>query len=158
VRIIAATNCNLMDDMAQGAFRRDLYYRLRIVEIRTEPLRNHPEDIAELADRGLEALTQTRGLPRKRLTSATMAYLQGLDWPGNVRQLQNLLEQAAIFCEGEELDEPLLRSLYEFYSEDESDIAPNFDARRLLESAPFATLSEVEREHIAAALDRSDNN
>jgi DNA-binding NtrC family response regulator len=158
VRIIAATNRNLVDDVAQGLFRRDLYHRLRIVEIRTESLRNHPEDIAELAVRGLDALTETRGLPRKRLTRAAVNYLEGLNWPGNVRQLQNLLEQAAIFSEGDELDEPLLRSLYEFHGDEEADSSPYRATSRRFGIAPFATLAEIERQHIEAALIRSDNN
>jgi two-component system, NtrC family, response regulator AtoC len=98
-------------------------------------------------------------LPRKRITRAAVKYLQGLEWPGNVRQLQNLLEQAAIVCEGDELDEPLLRTLYEFHCEEEEINCSSYpDTGRNLDVAPFATLAEVEREHITAALVRSDNN
>ncbi len=158
VRIIAATNRNLLDDIGQGLFRRDLYYRLRIVEIRTESLRNHPEDIHALADRGLQALADYRGMPRKRLTLAAVRYLQTVDWPGNVRQLQNLLEQAAVFCDGDALDEHLLRSLYEFHVEDEVNLSPCLDSGRHVEIAPFATLAEVERQHIMAALARANSN
>lgn len=158
VRIIAATNRNLPDDVARGLFRRDLYYRLRIVEIRTEALRTHQEDIAELAACALEALTETRGLPRKRLTPCAVKYLQWQDWPGNVRQLHNLLEQAAIFCEGDELDEPLLRSLYEFQGDAEVNGSAYAATERRIDSGPFPTLAEVEREHITAALVRANNN
>ena len=159
VRIIAATNRNLSEDVARGSFRRDLYYRLRIVEIRTEALRNHPDDIADLADRALRALTDTRGLPGKQLTPDALTFLQSLDWPGNVRQLQNLLEQAAIFSEGNWLEASLLRSLCEFSAaEEQTANAHSAPVGARCAPDPFSTLAEVERQHIRAALVCSANN
>jgi DNA-binding NtrC family response regulator len=95
VQVIAATNRNLSDEVRAGRFREDLYYRLNVVHIRTTPLRERAEDIPGLAAAILAQLA-TEGLPRCRLSAASERALMRFSWPGNVRQLRNVLEQAAI--------------------------------------------------------------
>lgn len=101
VRVLAATNRNLDEEVAAGRFREDLYYRLNVVPLHTTPLRERPEDIEPLARHFLSKLAITHGLPLKRLSHAALERLQQEDWPGNVRQLENVLERAAFLGRGE---------------------------------------------------------
>ncbi len=95
VRILAATNRDLRQEVRAGRFREDLYYRLSVLTIQTVPLRERPEDILDLAPEILAEL-ESQGHPRQQLTPGAMEILQAYDWPGNVRELKNVLEQAAI--------------------------------------------------------------
>ena len=98
VRVIAATNRDLAHEMAEGRFREDLYYRLQVISLRTTPLRDRPEDIEPLAWHFLNELTVVHGLRPKRLSTAALDRLCRYDWPGNVRQLENVLERAAFLA------------------------------------------------------------
>jgi DNA-binding NtrC family response regulator len=95
VRVIAATNRDLEQEVAAGRFREDLYYRLNVVSLRTTPLRERPEDIEPLAKHFLNKLAITHGLTLKRVSDEALERLRREDWPGNVRQLENVLERAA---------------------------------------------------------------
>jgi transcriptional regulator with PAS, ATPase and Fis domain len=97
VRIIAATNRNLDDAVAQGAFRADLYYRLNVFDIHIPPLRERPDDIVPLA---AGFLREFDGVTAELTREATEA-LRRHDWPGNVRELRNVLERALIVCDGQ---------------------------------------------------------
>jgi DNA-binding NtrC family response regulator len=103
VRIIAATSRHLAAEVDTGQFRLDLYYRLNVVKIETMPLRDRPEDIEPLCRHFLDRLSIENGLPRKRLSPSAVRVLSGCDWPGNVRQLQNVLERAVVFTRPEEI-------------------------------------------------------
>jgi DNA-binding NtrC family response regulator len=96
VRILAATNRPLVDDVASGRFRADLYYRLQVVEIKLPPLRAHKEDIPALVAHFVDTLAPRLGVPPIEVTAAEMDYLQQYDWPGNVRELRNLIERSLI--------------------------------------------------------------
>jgi DNA-binding NtrC family response regulator len=96
VRIVAATNRALDADVASGRFRADLYYRLKVVQIRLPPLRAHKEDIPELVAHFIGTLAPKLGVPPIEVTPEEMGYLQQYDWPGNVRELRNLLERSLI--------------------------------------------------------------
>ena len=96
VRVVAATNRNLKDDVAAGRFRSDLYYRLNVFPIEVNPLRQRPEDILPLAELILRRSARKYGRPALGLTQADLLRLEGYDWPGNVRELQNVLERAVI--------------------------------------------------------------
>lgn len=93
VRIIAATNKNLEAAIQEGAFRADLYYRLRVVSIETPPLRESPQDIPVLAQFFLEKYCKEMGKEPKRFTSEALRWLSWYDWPGNVRQLENEIKR-----------------------------------------------------------------
>lgn len=100
VRVVAATNRDLADDVARGLFREDLYYRLAVVSLKTMPLRKRPEDIELLADFLISSQSVKHGLPFKPLTLAALEKLRGHHWPGNVREMQNVLERAAMLSRG----------------------------------------------------------
>uniref|UniRef100_B8DJ26 Two component, sigma54 specific, transcriptional regulator, Fis family n=1 Tax=Nitratidesulfovibrio vulgaris (strain DSM 19637 / Miyazaki F) TaxID=883 RepID=B8DJ26_NITV9 len=100
VRLIAATNQNLADRVREKAFREDLYYRLGVAVVHLPPLRSRKEDIPLLAQHVVRRLQGTLGLPVHGLTPAAVAALCSYDWPGNVRQLANVIERAAIAAEG----------------------------------------------------------
>jgi transcriptional regulator with PAS, ATPase and Fis domain len=110
VRIIAATNRELEDEIRRGTFRSDLYYRLNVIALHLPPLRERKEDIPLLAHHFLERMAAERGrrgdgagAPLVRLGEEAMDVLVGYDWPGNVRELENALERAAVVSEGEEI-------------------------------------------------------
>ena len=96
VRIVAASNRRLADEVDAGRFRKDLYYRLQVVEITLPPLRSHKEDIPDLVDHFLSTLAPQLGVPPFEVTADEMRYLAEYDWPGNVRELRNLIERSLI--------------------------------------------------------------
>ena len=96
VRIVAATNRPLADDVASGRFRADLFYRLQVVEIRLPPLRAHKEDIPELVAHFVDTLAPRLGVSPIEVSAHEMVFLRQYDWPGNVRELRNLIERSLI--------------------------------------------------------------
>jgi transcriptional regulator with PAS, ATPase and Fis domain len=98
VRVIAATNRNLEDEIKAGRFREDLYYRLNVITVSLPPLRERREDIPELVEYFLT--TRQVGPARCRIEPEALAALARYDWPGNVRELANVLERAQILAEG----------------------------------------------------------
>lgn len=100
VRVIAATNKALLDEVEAGRFREDLYYRLNVVQVAIPPLRERTGDIPALARHLLARIAQQPGLRPLGITDDALALLVQYDWPGNVRQLQNALFRAAVLCEG----------------------------------------------------------
>ncbi len=101
VRIIAATNCDLEMAAAEGAFRRDLYYRLAVFPIYIPPLRDRGEDSVLLAEHFLERFRRELKKPKLRLAQNALSAIRSYHWPGNVRELQNVIERATILHEGE---------------------------------------------------------
>jgi len=96
VRVIAATNKNLEDEVADGRFREDLYYRLAVIVMKTPPLREHPEDIQELVEHLTAAFCEEYNRRPKTWSPRALADLKRLPWPGNVRELKNVVERAVI--------------------------------------------------------------
>jgi DNA-binding NtrC family response regulator len=96
VRVIAATNRNLMERTAEKSFREDLYYRLNVIHVAVPPLRERREDIPPLFDHFLQAYGQRHHVDPPRLLEETMARLVAYDWPGNVRELKNAAERLVI--------------------------------------------------------------
>ena len=99
VRIIAATSRNLAEMVAQGLFRADLYYRLNVLPILVPPLRDRLADLEALADALLDDIARRSGLTARSLTSESLAWLGRRAWPGNIRELSNSLEQAALMTD-----------------------------------------------------------
>ncbi|ACL66813.1 two component, sigma54 specific, transcriptional regulator, Fis family [Anaeromyxobacter dehalogenans 2CP-1] len=151
VRVVAATNKDLQAEVAAGRFREDLYYRLNVVPIHTPALRDHKEDVPELAARFLAEACERNGRRAMRLGRDAVAALQTHDWPGNVRELRNLVERLAILCDGPEIG-----------AEDVVAMLPG--ARRprgdrLRAGAAFHELvEEAEREIVLAALEAHQDN
>jgi len=100
VRILAATNQNLEAEVEAGRFRKDLYYRLRVVTVQVPPLRERSEDIAELAHHFLFRFNRELGLNLRGFTPETLAFLEQHTWPGNVRELQSVLKEAMLRANG----------------------------------------------------------
>jgi formate hydrogenlyase transcriptional activator len=134
VRVIAATHRDLAEDIRQGRFREDLYYRLNVFPIRVPPLRERAEDIPLLVWTFLEEFSSRMGKKITQVPRKTMDALQRHPWPGNVRELKNVLEHGAILTTGDTLRVPML-----------NDAAPV--------GAPQQTLADSERELILRALE-----
>jgi NtrC-family two-component system response regulator AlgB len=106
IRVIAATNRDLRQLVADGAFREDLYYRLNVITIDMPPLRSRPEDIVPAAEYFLEEVGRSADGRSRHLTLAARDALLAHAWPGNLRELRNVIERAAILCDHEWLDAP----------------------------------------------------
>ena len=104
VRLIAATNRDLRAALEEGTFREDLYYRLNVVPIDIPPLREHKEDIPELVDHFFARSARDNGKDIRQITSAALKLLTDYHWPGNVRQLENIIERAVALSSGTVLD------------------------------------------------------
>lgn len=152
VRVIAATNRDLERDVAEGRFRRDLFFRLRVLEIIVPPLRKRPEDIIELANHFLERFKSETGRKIRGFTERAVQQLVNYRWPGNVRELKNVVERAVVLCRGEHIDqEDLLLS--------KLSTAGDSAGPALLEQ-PFqpSSMDEMERQHILATLNFTNWN
>jgi two-component system response regulator PilR (NtrC family) len=100
VRIISATHRNLGEMMENGLFRQDLYYRLNVIELRMPPLRERPEDIPQLAQTLMARLCRASNMPQPALAPQALSLLKQYAFPGNVRELENILERAMALCDG----------------------------------------------------------
>lgn len=98
VRIVSASNKNLPEEIKKGAFRDDLYYRLNVIPIHVPPLREKKEDIPLLVDHFLEQITVEQGIKRKEITKEAVSLLMQYGWPGNIRELKNLIERVVIMA------------------------------------------------------------
>jgi len=101
VRVLAATNRDLQKEVANGAFREDLYYRLNVLHLHLPGLRNRGDDIPELARHFVSRTCDRFGIPEKRLTPDAIRVLQAYDWPGNVRELENIIERTVALEQSE---------------------------------------------------------
>ena len=137
VRVIAATNRDLADEVRKGRFREDLFYRLNVFPIRMPPLRERAEDIPLLVWTFLEDLSSRMGKKITQVPRTTMEALQRHPWPGNVRELRNVIEHGAIITTGNTLKVPML-----------DDAAPAVMLPQ--------TMADAEREHILRALESAD--
>ena len=99
VRVIAATNKNLKEEIRKGAFREDLYHRIGVVVVRVPALREHPEDIPELVDHFLRSISEEYGLPPKPIDREALDLLRRMPWTGNIRELRNVVERLIILSE-----------------------------------------------------------
>src|SRR5690606_17832874 len=142
VRILAATNHDLPAQVNEGRFRADLYYRLNVLTITLPPLRERPEDILPLATGFLERFARRHARPARRFSAAASAALRGYAWPGNIRELQNVIERACILCPDEELGAEWLA------------LAPQASLPAI-PGAPMS-LEELERLHIQRVLAETD--
>jgi transcriptional regulator with GAF, ATPase, and Fis domain len=101
VRVIAATNCDLPSTVRSGKFRPDLFYRLNVFPIHVPPLRERPEDILLLAKYFIQRYAAKEGKRIQRVEKGTARLLEGYHWPGNIRELQNVIERAMILCDSD---------------------------------------------------------
>ncbi len=159
-RVLAATNRVLEEEVRAGRFRADLYYRLNVFPIQLAPLRERPQDIAPLVQHYLVSLSKRLARPPRPIRPADLAALQAYPWPGNIRELEHVLEQAIIVSQGQWLEfggfmaAPVLRAL------PAAPLPASAPAEALLaapvdDNAPLKTLREQERDHILVALRRT---
>jgi len=151
LRIVAATHRKLADEVAAGRFRKDLYYRLQVVEINLPPLRAHKEDMAALVAHFVDTLAPRLGVPPIVVSDDELRYLQQYDWPGNVRELRNLIERSLI------LGALNVSALYQGLSRQSR--STTGQSRQIGQpagaaNAPLTTdLQSLEKQHILAVLD-----
>jgi DNA-binding NtrC family response regulator len=142
VRLIAATNRNLEEAVAQGVFRRDLYFRLRVVTLSLPPLRERREDVPLLVDRFLAEASARHDAPRKTISPEAMELLMENDWSGNVREIRNVIESLSVLVKDEQITA--------------EDVSPHLTVpAEVLENLPVAVSSvkdEAEREIIYRTL------
>jgi transcriptional regulator with GAF, ATPase, and Fis domain len=103
VRVIAGTHRDLAAMTAEGTFREDLWYRLRVIEIPVPPLRDRKTDVLPLAEHFLDGVARRSGQPHKKLSASARVALVEHDWPGNVRELANVIAAATVYCDGDEI-------------------------------------------------------
>jgi PAS domain S-box-containing protein len=140
VRVIAATNRVLANEVRRGTFRADLFYRLNVFPIEVPPLRERKEDVGLLANELLRTSSQRMGKRVHAISREALEKLENYDWPGNVRELANIIERAVILCDGGVLQEGHLTLADE--ASDRIDV--------------FPTLEQAEKSHILRALRRTD--
>ena len=146
VRVIAATNKDLAEEVKQERFREDLYYRLNVIEIRLPPLRERREDIPLLAEHFVQRISSELGRDVNGLSGNALKLLIAHDWPGNVRELENVIERAIVTCRNGMLDACDFSWLQRASS-------PSSDWE-----VPDVPLGELERRAIVAALERKHGN
>jgi formate hydrogenlyase transcriptional activator len=143
VRIVAATNRDLEEEVKVGEFRQDLFFRLNIVNINLPPLRERPEDIPLLVRYFAQKYARRMKRPIETIPVKAMSALSAYHWPGNVRELENFIERAVILSGGAELQIPV----------SELKLRTNTPAVALTNGV--ATLEHAEREHIVRTLDET---
>jgi DNA-binding NtrC family response regulator len=147
VRIIATTNRNLKEEIKARNFREDLYFRLNVIPMRIVPLRDRKDDIPLLASYFCQNFAAENGKPMLDITDEAMRGLMAMDWPGNVRQLQNVIERAVILSHGNILNEEILGLSDEMDAEEKKP-----------EVNPEMTLRDMERELILRKLETTQGN
>ena len=169
VRILAASNEDLMKLVREGRFREDLFHRLNVISIHMPPLRERKEDIPLLIDRFLEQFCQENGKPPRGFTHGAMKLLMDYDWPGNVRELENVVERAVVLSTHEAMDVDLLpesvrtREIVKGVRLQLAEFLPPLPGEigaRGMAPAPslFEILEEVERRIIVDMLERTNWN
>ena len=142
VRIIAATNRYLKEEVEKGDFREDLYFRINVFPIEVPPLRERKEDIPILVEHFMDKFNRKYGKNISFVTEEAMSQLKQYEWPGNIRELENLLERATIVSRGETL------------------IIPGFESQSQKSKMPLRnnnlSLTTVQRNHILHVLDMCD--
>ncbi|HXJ78468.1 MAG TPA: sigma-54 dependent transcriptional regulator [Candidatus Methylomirabilis sp.] len=137
LRLVAATNRDLVEAIKTNQFRQDLYYRINTITVSLPPLRERREDIRPLAEYFVE---QHATYGRKKLSPASLQSLERYDWPGNVRELEHVIQRGAILCRGDEIQT--------------EDLPPEVRGGRASTMPPGGSLEDMERQHIIATLKR----
>ncbi len=150
VRILSATHKDLSDLVAEGSFREDLFYRINVIGVHVPPLRERGEDVLMLAHHTLSRLAAGQGVATPHLTADAQEALLEYHFPGNVRELENILERALTLCSGDEIDVADLQL---------RDDEPTAERPSLGKDSPLGTqLEEIERDAIVAALEQTRYN
>lgn len=161
-RIIAATNKDMSEAIEKGEFRKDLFYRLSVIELHVPPLRERKADIPLLADHFLEEFSDKHGVPKKELSDRSLDLLVNYHWPGNVRQLRNTIERCVILCqEGMITSQHIPKEILESVDGDLKHVSVgdnNQNDPNQINLSVGLSMEEVERIFIGRTLDSVDNN
>jgi two-component system, NtrC family, nitrogen regulation response regulator NtrX len=158
VRIVSSTSRNIEAEIQQGRFREDLYHRLSVVPIRVPPLAERREDIPDLVNYFMEQISQSTGLPQRKIGDDAMAVLQSHDWPGNVRQLRNNVERLMILAGGEP-DATISANMLPQDVGSMVPAMPNGNGGEQLMGLPLREARELfEREYLLAQINRFGGN
>ncbi|HST50564.1 MAG TPA: sigma-54 dependent transcriptional regulator [Pyrinomonadaceae bacterium] len=149
VRVIAATNRNLADDVQQGRFRTDLFYRLNVISLHVPPLRQRRDDVSALAEHFIANFRERFNRPALDLSPEARQRLASYDWPGNVRELRNCLERAAALANADIIEADQVVT---------PNAAPNSEGKTVAADGAPATLEQLERRHILRVLEDSGGN
>jgi len=158
VRLILATNRDLMEMVKEGSFRQDFYYRIFVYPIFTPPLRDRKSDILPIAYHFLRQFADLTGKDIKGFSKEASVRLTTYDWPGNVRQLKNVIERAVILCEGEEITPRELPALDDLGGLVVQVPENNEALKRVKKAIRENAVREVERNFIIQALMQNDWN
>ena len=154
-RLVSATNSDLEQALAEGRFREDLYYRLNVFRIDVPPLRDRRSDIKPLALYFLGTFMRAMGKSVREIAPEGLRLLEEYDWPGNIRELRNVIERAIVVCPGERIEVPHL--LFQFPGQGEQrgpepvldEVAPNSES---------LSLAEIEKLHVTRVLRAQEGN
>jgi DNA-binding NtrC family response regulator len=161
IRLVAATNRDLQEMVAEGSFREDLYYRLNVVPIFLPPLRDRHGDIPQLAMAFLDRFSKKHGVEVRGFTPEAMQLIESYPWPGNVRELRNIVERMAILCDRDRIE---LRHLPDEVRQASVRAAPSQlprrwdELKRLKQQVREAAVEDLERRFLVEALARSGGN
>lgn len=147
-RLIAATNRDTKQAMAEGLLREDLYFRISTIKIKVPPLRERLDDLILLAEVFLQRYSEKYNKPIRGILQEAIAILSRYDWPGNVRELESAIERAVLFCQGEQVTAQNLPE----------DIQGAKTSNYRCEIPPYLTLEEIEREALEQTLERTGGN
>ncbi len=159
VRVISTTNRNLEQSVERKEFRQDLFFRLNVVPVHLSPLREHIDDVPELATSFLPRFARRHGTNVSGISPAAMEAMINHSWPGNVRELQNIIERAVILCgDGELQVSHLTLAKTSSVANDSAISQTTASAATTGAAAEFLSLDEIEKRHILVALARCNNN
>lgn len=152
IRVVTSTNKDLQQEVEKGGFREDLYYRLNVVHIELPPLRERREDIPLLLAHFVGKITAESGIPRKTISPKALEYLSGYEWPGNIRQLENVVERCTVIVAGDTIT---INDLPPEIKDDETQLKNALDTLPV-EMNLADTLDKLEAALIRRALARAD--
>lgn len=162
VRILCATHKNLEQEVSKGQFRQDLFYRLNVIQLSVPPLRQRAEDIPLLANHLLEKIARDSGLPAARLTRSALNKLADYRYPGNVRELENILERSYTLCDSDTIDADDLHlptsapAITESHGTGSDNNSAEDHYRHCLEAGSIDTyLEEIEKDVLCVTLEHS---
>jgi len=158
VRVLSATSRNLQDEIAAGRFREDLFYRLNVVPVRLPPLRERREDIPELVNHFLARFATERRVPPPSISEDAIAALQAHDWPGNVRQLRNIIERTLILAPGDRVSCIEVDLLPSEILENQGAIGGSSTAMAIMGSPLREARESFEREYLKIQIRRFSGN
>lgn len=160
VRLISATNKDLLDQIKSGKFREDLYYRLNVIELQVPPLRHRKEDIPIIIDYYNEYFSKTYGLEKKTFSKECIDLFMDYDWPGNVRQLKNIVERSLVLTEDTEVTMDVIppQLLNSNHSQKPHYFSKSYDSSEYIQLPIGASLEEIEKRVINETLNYVSNN